>query len=224
MIKTDESIIADLRHIARTQQAVEFLNVYKGIPVLYQATVEKVGQDRAVVRFEQLGAVCLTLENKTTILTDLLSGPVNAAVLAVDLAAGMATLANFRYTYSKVGDRMILRVAPRDVVEVTLHSGRQPVTGTLADLSMSGVGVLISPLDKADALRRQSVVQLTLKLDSTPLELSGTIRYLKTEGDAARVGITLVQTSQARVLVQYIHKRQEEILRELEALYKAAVK
>ncbi len=222
MLKTDESIIADLRHLARTGQPVELLNVYQGIPVLYRAAVDKVGADRAVVRFEQPEAVCLTLENKTTILSEVLAGPVNTAVLEVDLPGGTATLAKFRYAYSRVGDRMTLRVAPHTPVVVTINSGQQSVSGALADVSMTGVGVLIAPPGEAEGLRRQAVVQLAFSLDDTPLAFSGTVHYLKNQADACRVGVKLVQTSQARTLVQYLHRRQEEILRELQARYEAA--
>ena len=223
MLKTDESIIADLRRLARTGQPVELLNVYQGIPVLYRAVVEKAGADRVVVQFEQPEAICLTLENKTTILSDVLAGPVNTAVLEVDLPGGTATLAKFRYAYSRVGDRMTLRVAPHAPVAVIINSGQQAVSGTLADVSMSGVGVVVAPPAEAETLRRQAVVQLALSLDDTPLALSGTVHYLKNEANACRVGVKLVQTSQARTLVQYLHRRQEEILRELHARYEAAL-
>jgi len=63
---------------------------------------------------------------------------------------------------------------------------------------------------------------LAFSLDDTPLAFSGTVHYLKNQADACRVGVKLVQTSQARTLVQYLHRRQEEILRELQARYEAA--
>jgi len=87
---------------------------------------------------------------------------------------------------------------------------------------MTGVGVLIAPPGEAEGLRRQAVVQLAFSLDDTPLAFSGTVHYLKNQADACRVGVKLVQTSQARTLVQYLHRRQEEILRELQARYEAA--
>jgi hypothetical protein len=225
MLKTDETIIADLKHIARTSQPVDLLNVYRGVPVMYKAELVKVGNDRATVRFEpQFESVCLTLENKTTLLSDVLAGPVNATALAVDLRAGTAALTQFHYTQSKIGDRMTVRVMPHDVVEVTLNSGKQEIAATLADLSMSGLGLHISPPDRAVALRRKAVVQLALKLDGTPLDLSGTIHYIKYEANACRLGVTLVQTREARTLVHYIHQRQEAILQELQTLYQATVK
>src|SRR3989304_537036 len=210
MIKTDSTIIADLRHIARTRQEVELLNVYKGIPVLYRAAVEKVGNDRAVVPFHRPEAACLTLENKTTILTDLLAGPVNAAVLSVDLAAGSAALGEFHYAHAKVGDRVTLPVAPHDAVEVTIQSGQQRVTGSLADLSMTGIGVYISPPDEATALRRKSVVQITLKLEAALLDLAGTVHYRNCCPNTRRLGFRLIQAPPSRQNSQSIHKRQEE--------------
>jgi len=223
MTKPEDNIIADLKHLARTEEPVDLLNTYKGIPVLIKGKLSKVGADRAVVSFEkQFEAVCLSLENKTTLLSDVLAGPLNAAALAVDLRAGTVTLTQFDYSHAKIGDRMTLRVIPHDVIPVMLSSGRQHLSATVADISMSGVGLYISPPDKAEALRRHAVAQLALKLDGPEIELSGTIHYMKFEANACRLGVALVQTREARTLVQYIHKRQEAILAELKALYQAA--
>lgn len=223
MPKPDPTILDDLKRLARTEEPVDLLNTYKGIPVLIKGKLTQVGADRVVVRFEkQFEAVCLTLENKTTLLSDVLAGPVNATALAVDLKAGTAILTQFDSLHNKIGDRMTLRVAPHDVIPVRLYSGRLHLTATVADVSMSGLGLYISPPDKAEPLRRKAVAQLVLKLDGPEIELSGTINYIKFEAGACRLGVALVQTREARSLVHYIHKRQEAILAELKALYQAA--
>jgi hypothetical protein len=221
MSETDESILTELRHIAHTRQPVELLNVHLGLPVLYRAELLKVGDSRALISFTQPEAVCLQLEGRTTLLTDLLRAPVNAAATEVDLAAGRATLYDFAFAY-KVGHRMIVRVVPAEQTLVTLSSGPQQLTGSLLDLAVTGVGLLLPVSDTARSLRRQAVVQMKMNLDGAPLALSGTVRYVRSAADGVRVGVTLVQTAETRSLYQYIHIRQEEILNDLRARYRAA--
>src|SRR3972149_2761629 len=84
MNKTDAAILSSLREFARAGRDVDLLNSYKGIPVLFKAALHEVGDDTAVVRFEKYEAVCLTLENRTTLLADRLGGPGGAAVRSGD--------------------------------------------------------------------------------------------------------------------------------------------
>ncbi len=221
MASTDKNIIVELRHLARTSQPVDVLNVYQGLPVMYRMDILKVGEDRAVVGFHQPEAVCLQIEGKTTLLTELLEAPVNAAVLELDLPGGRATLHDFRYAFN-VGHRMIVRVMPGGPVAVTLGSGAQQFAGTLIDIGMAGVGLVLPQKEAVQALRRQAVVQLRLNLDGEALLLSGTVRYARAAADGLRVGLTLVQTAEARSLYRYIHARQEAILEDLRARYREA--
>ena len=225
-MKTDATIAADLRHIAHTHQPVELLNVYEGLPVLYKAEVLKVGTepDHALIRFSSYEAVCLTLNRRTTLLTELLAGPVDAGVQACDLAAGTATLDDFRYARGRVGDRLILRVTPSEPLPVRLTSSQLDLGGLAVDLSLSGLGVTFTPPGAAATLRRQAPVQVKLKIEGTPLELPGTVRYVRLVTNTCRVGITLVPTPEARVLFQYLHARHDAILKELQERYQAALK
>jgi len=217
MSTTDENIITQLRHLAHVGEPMDLLNVYQGLPVLYRAQALLVGDDRAVISFQQPEAVCLQLEGKTTILSELLAGPVNAAVEDVDLQAGRAVVHSFSYSF-KVGHRMSVRVTLAHPASATLSSGLQQLTGTAADIGMTGVGVILSTPEAAQTLRRGAVVLLRLTLEAAPLELSGLVRYVR----GSRVGVTLMPTAAARSLHQYVHLRQEEILNELRAHYQAA--
>ena len=53
------------------------------------------------------------------------------------------------------------------------------------------------------------------------LALSGTVRFVRAEGDLARVGITFAQDVQMLSILPYVRERQNEILAELKAQYEA---
>jgi len=215
-------ILAGLRQIMLGQEALDLLNVYKGVPVVYPATVQSIADEQVVVHVPAPEAICLTMEKTTTVLHHLLDEAVTANVVAVNLGAHTATLNKLRYAAGHIGDRMTIRVAPLGAVEVPIECGGRSLTGILIDVSMDGLGVYV-PAQSADALRPRAVVQLTLALPPATLKLSGTVRFAKSTGDSARVGINFAQNTQVLPILHYVRERQAEIMQELLALHQAAI-
>ncbi len=220
--KETNPILAGLRQIMLGQEALDLLNVYKGVPVVYPAAVQSIADEQVVVHVSAPEAICLTLEKTTTLLHHLLDEAVTASVAGVNLGAHTATLSKLRYAAGHIGDRMTIRVAPPGPVEVPIECGGHSLTGALIDVSMDGLGVTV-PAQSADVLRPRAVVQLTLALPPATLKLSGTVRFAKATGDSARVGINFAQNTQALPILHYVRERQAEIMQELLTLHQAAV-
>lgn len=214
----DGKIISDWKRVARAKAEVELLNVYKGLPIIYKARVDSVKDDAVQVRVATYEAICLTLTPKTTVLSQMLDEAVNANVVAADIRAGTATLDRFRYATQQVGDRMTLRAEPKETLPVHLTSGGQAWPGSLADLSVSGAGVIVAK-DLSEALRLRAVVRLHLPLPLTTLDLAGVVRYVRVSADVSRVGITFAPDAHLRMVFDYLNHRRSEILHELRDLY-----
>jgi hypothetical protein len=214
----DSKIISDWKRVARAKEEVELLNVYKGLPIIFKATVDNVMQDTVRVRATTYEAICLTLTPKTTVLSHMLEEAVTANVIAVDIQAGTATLDHFRYATKQVGDRMTLRAEPKETIPVNVECSGQVLAGTLADLSVSGAGVWV-PEPQAEELRPRAVVRLHLPLPLTTLDLAGVIRYLRPTAGVCRVGITFAPDAHLRSVFDYLNHRRSEILHELRDLY-----
>jgi hypothetical protein len=218
-----ESILAGLQRLQRANRPLDLLNLFKGAPIVYPAFVVSVEADEAVVRVPSFEIVCLMLEPTTILLSQLLEEAVSAHVQAVDLAAGQARLGQLQYASHHVGDRMTVRVAPRQPIGVPLECGGVALRGELTDVSINGLGLRV-PASQAGPLRPRAVVSLTLPLPqpiTSALELSGTVRFVRIEGDLARVGITFAQDVQMLSILPYVRERQNEILAELKAQYEA---
>lgn len=218
-----ESILAGLQRLQRANRPLDMLNLFKGAPIVYPAFVVSVEAAEALVRVPSFEIVCLMLEPTTILLSQLLEEAVSAHVLAVDLPAGQARLGQLQYASHHVGDRMTVRVAPRQPIQVPFECGGVTLRGELTDVSINGLGLRL-PAQQAGALRPRAVVSLTLPLPqpvTAALALSGTVRFVRAEGDLARVGITFAQDVQMLSILPYVRERQNEILAELKAQYEA---
>lgn len=216
-----DPILAGLNRLRRAGRPLDLLNLYHGAPIVYPGRVQAVAKSTAIVHVPSFQIVCLTLEPVTTVLSQLLEEAVSARVLAVDLAAGLATLGHFQYASQHIGHRMTVRVAPRQPVQVPVECGAVAVEGELADLSINGIGLHLSTAQAA-AFRPRAVVRLRLPLPGTTtaaLDISGTVRFVRSEGDQARLGITFAQDVQMMSILPYVRERQNEILTELQAVY-----
>ncbi|MGQ0604175.1 MAG: PilZ domain-containing protein [Anaerolineales bacterium] len=222
-MNTHGSITAALRTVQQAGEKIDLLNLYKGVPIVYPAAIHKLNVERVVLHIASHEIVCLTLERTTILLNHILEEAVSAEVVELDLAAGDVTLGNLRYASEKVGDRMVLRVRPRETVDVRLDCGGQTFNGLLADLSINGLGInfsLTSPLTAQSPIRPRAVVQASLTLPGgEALRLAGTVRFIRMESGFNRVGVEFAQGAQMLIVLHYVHERQQEILGELRAAY-----
>lgn len=212
---TPEQLIHDLKQIADVGETVELLNTYKGLPIVNKASFEKIDGGAITLKTQRQQLVCLPLEQHTVILSDILQIAIRADVSEIDPAASTVTLSNFTVTSQKVGDRMTVRVEPREPYPVGFSAQGQAARAALADISINGLGLHIPGASLG--LKRRSRVQLDLKLPNASITADGEVRYVKQGPDGLRVGIDFSQDVRIKALVaQYISGRRAEILAELD--------
>ncbi len=209
--------------IEQTQKDVEFLNMYKGMPVIISAQIVSVNKKTVNALLKPFKSVCLTLSQKTIVLSDILGEAVNAEVLEVDLRAGTATLGNFHYVGGKLGDRMSMRIEPKGEPKAQLVCDGKTIEGTLTDLSLSGAGVLFPP-EVAGHIRPRSIVRFIMTLPADALNLPGVARHVSPTAEYARVGVAFAPDAKIRSVFDYVNQRRLELLNDLKVLYEEAMK
>lgn len=218
----NEMIFASWQRLAGSKDEIDLLSMYKGMPVIHKAQVNFVYEEAVHIQPKSFKSICLSLSKRVIVLSDLIDEPINAIVQAVDLGAGTAVLENFSYVSGHLGDRMSPRVEPRAPFKVRLESGGKSVDGTVADLSISGVGTFVAGED-ANRLRARSIVRFSLPLPDETLQLLGVIRHVKRTTQGSRLGITFEPGTNLRAVFTYINQRRAELLDELEGLYQAVL-
>jgi hypothetical protein len=218
-----DPIINDLRYVMETRQELDILNFYKSFPVTCKARVESIEHDGALLKVEPPGSVCLEDQEQTIVLSRGLPEAVQARVVAFDLPSGELRLDNFAYVGPNFGERMITRVQPGETINVGLQvdESQPPVSGTLVDVSLNGVGVTVP----GATFQRGEVVDLTLPLPEGQVTLPGKVLNLtETPGQPVRLSIGFTRNAQEiAMVVRYVKSRRTEILAEVEAMYQRAL-
>lgn len=212
-----DPIIADLQYVMETSQELDILNFYEGFPITCKARVETIERDAVILTVEPPGSVCLESQEQTIVLSRGLPEAVRARVVTFDLLNGLLRLSDFTYIGSHFGDRKLARVQPEDTITVELEVDDEKYTGTLVDVSLSGVGVYTQDT----IFQRGQTLRLTLPLPEGKVILPGKILNTSETPEAPmRLSIGFTRNAQEiAVVMRYIKDRRTEILTEIERMY-----
>jgi len=212
-----DPIITDLQYVMETGQELDILNFHKSFPITSKARVERIEGDTVDLKVQPPGSIILEAQEQTIILSRGLPEAVRARIISFDLLSGLLRLSDFAYVGSNFGDRMIARVEPEDTIVIEIESEDHKEQGTLADVSLSGVGVYVT----RTGLQRGQVVQLTLPLPEGKVTLPGKILNISQPPEnQQRLSIGFTRNAQEiAVIMRYIKDRRTEILSEIERMY-----
>ncbi len=219
---SNSQAVRDLKSLLVKGAQYNLLNLYKGVPVTCQAQVAQVRDQEALLRVQPPESTSLIWERYTWMAGDGIEKPLRARVVAFDIVSGTATLAEFKYTSSRLSERTQVRVEPKNPVPVEIEGQTQRIVGTLADISSIGIGVYLKALEPEHVFQHAQVVQLTLRLpiqDGT-VSMSGKIRGLISSVDFHRMAIHFIPVlAEMEKVERYVDQRREEILQEIPRLY-----
>jgi hypothetical protein len=142
----ENSEIATLfKRAAKAKQPIYLLNVYKGVPISYEATLVDVSWATVKVKTQKYQVVCLYRERETYVQSRLWVDTLHARVVEVDIPKAETVLTNFEYVKGRIGDRMRVRVEPQEPLEgdIRAKDATQPFRYELADLSLDGAAIYI---------------------------------------------------------------------------------
>ncbi len=208
------------------RKPVRLINTYRGIPINNDARIITISQGYVAFGVHEYQAVCMTLEGKTFVQGDLLSEVYQARAVAVDVLTRQAILTEFAGVGNTVGKRMAVRVQPKEPVDVEIYDGKRRIPGKLADISSTGVGVFTFATYIYGELsfeKSENVfIDVRMPVSDAILRFEGKISSVVHQKGTFlhRLGVKLLPNPATdQPLLLYITQRQEEILRELKAIY-----
>ena len=228
---TQEDILRRLWTSFQAHQTVKMLNMFRGMPVSYDATIALISQEYAALTVHGYQAACIFLEKRAYLQSQVLPEVVQAHPISIDVPHGEVILNRFSITGLNFSRRMATRVQPKESVRVQIHTNEATIPGSLADLSVSGMGVYTfgAYVSEQMDLSRHEVVslELTLPLVERRLELQGRVINVSRERFTllSRCGIEIVIDPEAETILQeFISQRKSQVFQELEAVYQAICK
>jgi hypothetical protein len=211
------------------EREISLLNVYKGVPISYNASIIRVINERLTVKVHKNQALCLNIEGQTYIQSRLFDKPIKAKVMSVNTAEQIAILTDFSFADPSIGKRETIRVGMdrEDQSNVVIISRNSDVRllGKLNDISTNGIGVEVIAIPEVItenfAVGAWVYINLSLPLPGTEefqeMTLPGTVRYVGSNQETHTLGIQISPDRETEDRIhQYIAHRHTEILDEVE--------
>jgi hypothetical protein len=221
-MQLNPQIKANLIQSQGVENAFELINSCKGAPLVYKATLNKIGDHSIQMVVEPPSSVCLSWVSSTIILDSKHSLAINARVESFDIACGVVELSNLVPTERGFGFREMVRIQPDQPIPAKISNEVQTVIGEMLDISLTGIGVRTHslgdpPFEIGDLIR---LAVILMGKNAIP---SGTIVSILPEEGTYRLGIrfTLEETI-PDLIAQYVTRRRAEIHREIQDAYNAA--
>jgi hypothetical protein len=141
-----------LRQIARNQSDIKLLNIYKGLPISYDAQISFVGDSEIQVHSSRAQLACLYYQQETYLQCEGLPFVLRSQVISLHLGKEDATLANLEVASNSVGNRSQIRVEPEEPLIALIQFSGAPmsITAPIADISAEGAGVYLEPYISAE--------------------------------------------------------------------------
>jgi hypothetical protein len=224
-LTSNPQIISDLRLIMDFDHNLELMNIYRGVPFICKAKVLSIQDNLVEIETHDPALICLAKQKQTKVLGSDYFEPAAARVASVDLVSHTAILTNFSYQSTRLGERMIVRVEPKEQVLIAIETEGERNTVALVDLSLSGMGVQVAPSNYSAALKPGTTIQAVMRLPKDEIKLAGNILTAIKTGSAYRLSVRFLPNNPHRVTVfRYLIDRRGEIAIELNEEYTQAVR
>lgn len=228
--KPDDVLMHQLWSSFLAGRSIEMINIFHGVPVSNRAEITMVSKGYVALNAHSYQAVCVSMEKRTFLRGGDLEGILRGHPVSVDVASGDILLTRLSTVQASLGQRMGLRVQPKEPVRVEIRTARGSVSSTLADLSPQGLGLFTFGAyvkDRADFQPGDQVeMEVHIPMSDSPLHFSGEVVNIHKEHNSLlhRVGLQVKPDESAvKDLGRYIECRRTEILQELEKTYQVMV-
>ena len=196
---------------------------YKGLSLTEPVRIFHIGRDYAVFQLPN-SRVCAALKDRVYLRTPDSGKTIIASVEEVNFQRGWLTLCSFLPGRSEWRDRRSERVQTSLPVRVRLPCHHYEYYGTLDDLSIHGLGVLLYHVDDFKIpVEVGEKVHLEFKLPAVarPLRVDGTLIGMQSASKKlSRVGFHISPSRlHLNMLNKFIQQRRIELITELELIW-----
>ena len=218
--------MAGLQAAFEQKKPLKAFNVFRGVPISYEAKVEMLTPGYLVVRVHHFQAVCIALDHHTYLRSEFLPGVVQANCMSISVGNEEALLNQFTLAEVNVGKRVMIRVEPRLPLPVEVVHGGQRFLATVADISQKGIGVYTFGryVEAPQYFRRGEAVELNFSLPLVDQKVKARGKITKITNEMGyllqRLGVqTLPDPATDTALLGYLFRRKAEIMQELDRIF-----
>ncbi len=131
------------RQIAKNRSEVKLLNIYKGLPISYDTSIDSVDGTEILVRSSKHQIACLYYQGESFLQGEELPFIIRSQVVSLNLAQENVKFTNFEAAKNNIGLRSQIRVEPSEplIVGIQFDGVALELLAPLADISAEGASV-----------------------------------------------------------------------------------
>ncbi|MFW5990179.1 MAG: PilZ domain-containing protein, partial [Campylobacterales bacterium] len=213
-----------IENIYLKKHPIKLLNIYKGLSVNTSSSIIKIADDGIYVRTEKLQKYAMYLERGVVMQSPSLPKEIYAEVKYVDGSDSYAILTNPVFMEFTANNRTYARVQCDARIPTVITSAKHSYTGEMLDMSVKALAVRYKSNITKSILNHKAKITFSLpnKKSETGLdrlEIEGSIVAIINIENYTKVVVNITPdvTNEAKLL-EYIYKRQKELIMELKKL------
>lgn len=131
------------RQIARNRSGIRLLNIYKGLPISHDTSVDSVVASEIRVPSSKHQIACLYHQGESYLQGSELPFIIRSEVMSLNLAKEYVVFSNFEVAKNNIGKRAQIRVEPEEPLIVSIKFNGSPAEflAPLADISINGASI-----------------------------------------------------------------------------------
>lgn len=224
MFSPINNILEVFHQMKEENQAIVFFNLYKGVPISSEASIVKIEGENVTFYIDKLQEIAMKLDGKAFIVkNNYFNKHLKADIVDCNFQTNTVVLTNFIYLLNMPAlQREFIRVHPDIVAKVFLNQlGNIQTSGRLFDISLNGLGV-VSSENNGIFVGAKILVAFELNSASVPMqgdrkiEVQAEVMNVIEYKDSYRYCMRIFPDQEMiGKIFQYITKREDEILEEL---------
>lgn len=146
-VDSETDLLKKLEIISKNHTSVEFINHYKGIPIIHNGYITKVTNNNIIVHAPIIQVKTISLEKFTVIESDLIDGTVEMKLVEIDSATREVSFTHPKIISSSPKVRKSVRVHPdRNFISI-LYKKNSKITTQVKDVSIDSISLYLQAND-----------------------------------------------------------------------------
>ena len=227
-----DGILEQLSKINRESDTIEFINHYKGVPIIHQGYIIDIKDDSIIVYVPYIQTLAIAYESSTVMESNKLNGSINTTLTSIDPQTREVTLSNFHKMEQSAKHRKNIRVEADDKITLVPYVNDLKFDAKVKNISMDSI-LFETDLHNIDNITEGQLIKLsfsiTLSIEEKISKISkneiiyatGTI--FKIDKFKTKVNIIVIFTLNQvgkNILQRYINHREIELIEEFKLLKK----
>ena len=225
LLSEGERIHQILKDAMISKQEIKLQNIYKGMCINTNSLVLGEEEGMLYLKSQSIQAYAMKESQSVVIISDIFEKDVQASVKLIDNEKGIVYIDDFCYLKHSTNERRHSRVQTKTRTPIFITQGKVQIHGEILDLSFHALA--ITTRIKIDSLKEDRIVNFSFHLPNERMDdgfslVKGLGKIIFTEKlnkMESKIVLTIdLKKPYDSNLLQYIHSRQKELVKELKVL------